>query len=105
MTNGVPYRFEEAPNRQPDTELFETSRFNEHGTILFIGTLHQADNPDLFAPEMAKNSPSETRTTRMAYRSTPASAEAIANRLELFRPVQELVDPPDANVAEATPYP
>jgi hypothetical protein len=38
-------------------------------------------------------------------RSTPASAAAIPNWLELFPPVQVLVDPPDANVEEATPHP
>jgi hypothetical protein len=38
-------------------------------------------------------------------RSTAASAAAIPNWLELSLPVQVMVDPPDANVAEATPHP
>ena len=38
-------------------------------------------------------------------RATPASAAAIPNWLELFLPVQVMVDPPDANAAEATPHP
>jgi hypothetical protein len=38
-------------------------------------------------------------------RPTLASAAAIPNWLELSPPVQVLVDPPDANVAEATPRP
>jgi hypothetical protein len=38
-------------------------------------------------------------------RSTPASAGAFPNWLELSLPVQVMVDPPDANVAEATPHP
>jgi hypothetical protein len=36
---------------------------------------------------------------------TPASAAAIPNWPELSLPVQVLVDPPDANAAEATPHP
>jgi hypothetical protein len=38
-------------------------------------------------------------------RSTPASAAAIPNWLELSLPVQVTADPLDANVAEATPRP
>jgi hypothetical protein len=38
-------------------------------------------------------------------RPTPASAAAIPNWLELSLPVQVMVDPPGANVAEATPHP
>jgi hypothetical protein len=38
-------------------------------------------------------------------RATPASAAAIPNWLELSLPVQVMVDPADANVAEATPHP
>jgi hypothetical protein len=54
---------------------------------------------------LIKNAVSRIPLPFIKKRSTPASAAAIPNWLELSPPVQVTVDPPDANVAEATPHP